>query len=78
MPENEIEIVREFETTLKNQDEEDEGAYEKIKEAYCEAFEKVDNYNRISLIKLLMHYHQNLGCEIFREMTKSHIEKVVE
>lgn len=70
MSEDEIKIIREFETILKNQDKEDEKTYEIIKKAYCKAFGKVDDYNRISLIKLLIYNHPNIGFKIFREMTK--------
>ncbi|MCK5465885.1 hypothetical protein KAI56_00090 [Candidatus Parcubacteria bacterium] len=69
-----IRIIREFEVALKHQNKSDE----QIEKDYYEAFEKLDDYARISIIKLLMHHRPDLSYEIFREITKSHIEKDIE
>ncbi|MCK5123224.1 MAG: hypothetical protein KAQ87_03700 [Candidatus Pacebacteria bacterium] len=70
--ENAIRVIRNFEKILKGEKNKTD---EQIKRDYYETFKKLNGYDEISLIKTLISYRQNLGFEIFRETTKSHIEK---
>ena len=77
MPEDEINEIKEmrgFTAALTHQNKTDE----QIKEHYYSIFKKLDNYNRLYVIKMLMYHRQDLGFEIFRETTESHIEKIIE
>ncbi len=64
-----IRIIREFEAALKHQNKSDE----QIEEDYYEAFKKLDDYARLSIIKMLMHHRPDLSYEIFRETTKLYV-----
>ena len=74
--EAEIRLIREFEKVLKGG--RGNKTDKQIKKAYYETFKKMNGYNEISLIKALVCYRLNLSYEIFRETTKSHIEKDIE